>query len=119
MDIDLKGPTALIFDVSRIMATVDAGEDLSLYAWQYVLERELVEMGKLTLVSSFPRCPSLDKQYKIIKGLLKRYSLHITDQLSPPILAHLAEFVVEISVTREDLVIIKRKYCLGSYPCRS
>ena len=119
MDIDLKGPTALIFDVSGITGTLDGGEELSLYAWQYVLERELVEMGGLTVVSSFPRCPSLDNQYKIIKGLLKRYSLHLTDRLSPSILAHLAEFVVEISMTREDLVIIKRKYCLGSYPCRS
>ncbi|MCY1278100.1 hypothetical protein D9M68_20140 [compost metagenome] len=119
MNIDLKGPEALIFDVSYMTATVDEGEVLSLLAWQFVIERELVEKGGLTVVSAFPKCPSLVKQYKVIQGLLERYSLSIADRLSPHILEYLSEYVVEIIMTREDLAIIKRKHCLGSPTCRS
>jgi hypothetical protein len=119
MNIDLKGPEALIFDLSYMTSAIDEGNVLSLLAWQFVIERELVEKAGLTVVSAFPKCPSLTKQYKLIQGLLERYSLSIADRLTPHILEHLAEYVVEIALTREDLVIIKRKYCLGSHMCRS
>jgi hypothetical protein len=119
MDIDLKGPEALIFDVSYMTTTIDEEEVLSLLAWQFVVERDLVEKGGLTVVSTIPFCPSLITQYKVIRGLLERYSLNIADRMTPCLLEYLSEYVVEIVMTREDLVIIKRKHCLGSHTCRS
>lgn len=119
MDIDFNGPTALIFDVSEIMDTLDRGGEISPLAWQYVIERDLVEKGHLTIVSTVPKCESLAKQYQLIYSLKDRYSINFADQLSPHILAYLADYVVETMVTSEVMVIIKRKLIVGSHPCKS
>lgn len=114
MNINFNGPTALIFDVSVMTSTLDGGGVISPLAWQYVTERDLVEKGNLTIVSAVPKCPSLEKQYCLIRSLQDRYSCNFVDQLSPHILAYLADFVVEIMMTQDALVIVKRKYRVGS-----
>lgn len=113
MDINLKGPRALILDVSSITSTIDEGNELSPLSWQKVVEMELVEKANLTIVSTVPRCPSLSGQYRTLKALLERYSLNIAEHLGPQLLAHLQEWVVEIQMTTEWLVIILRKPIKG------
>jgi len=119
MDIDLKGPTVLIFDVSDMISTLDGEGELSPLAWQYMIERELVEKGKLTIGSTVVKSPYLAEQYRIVKSLLERYpSNNIVDQLDPSILEYLSQYVVEIMMTNEVLLVIKRKV-IRSHPCRT
>lgn len=109
MNIEYKGPTALVFDVSFLIGTLDEGGELSLLAWQFVIERELVEKARLNLVSSTPRCKSLEQQYRHIHALQDRYGMAFVDQLDENILTHLRRYVIAIEMTDEILVMVKRK----------
>lgn len=109
MNIEYKGPTALVFDVSSLIGTLDEGGELSLLAWQFVIERELVEKAFLTLVSTTPRCKSLEKQYRKIHALQDRCGMTFVDQLDRNVVAHLQRYVVAIEMTNEILVMVKRK----------
>jgi len=109
MNIDFKGPVGFIFDVSSLTDTLDRDRDFSPLAWQYVIERDLVEFGQLTLVSETPHCKSLEGQYRHIRALQKRHQLNFVNQLDDYILSHLREFVLSIEMTIELLIVIKRK----------
>lgn len=109
MNIESKGPTALVFDVSTLIGTLDEGGVLSLLAWQYVIERDLVEKGGLTLQSTVPKCKSLESQYRTIRSLEERYGMTFVDLLDDDILAHMRRYVVAIEVTSDILVMVKRK----------
>jgi hypothetical protein len=109
MNIEFKGPTALVFDVSFLIGTLDEGGELSLLAWQYVIERELVEKTFMTLVSSTPRCKSLERQYRQIRALQERCGMTFVDQLDRNVVAHLQRYVIAIEMTNEILVMVKRK----------
>jgi hypothetical protein len=109
MNIKYKGPTALVFDVSSLIGTLDEGGELSLLAWQFVIERELVEKAGLTLVSTTPRCKSLERQYRQIHALQDRFGMTFIDQLDRLVVAHLQYYVVAIEMTNEILVMVKRK----------
>lgn len=120
MNIESKGPTALVFDVSFLIDTLDEGGVLSLLAWQFVIERELVEKTGLTLVSTTPRCKSLESQYRTIRSLQERCGMTFVDQLDVHVLSHLRDYVVAIEMTNEILVMVKRKrLSFGVKPCRT
>lgn len=109
MNIECKGPTALVFDVSSLIGTLDEGGELSLLAWQFVIERELVEKAGLTLTSTTPRCKSLEQQYRQIHALQDRYGMAFVDQLDEHILSYLRRHVIAIEMTDEILVMVNRK----------
>lgn len=107
MNIEFKGPTALIFDVSSLTSTLDRGEILSPLAWQFVVEQDLVEKVGLTMVYTTPHCPSLEKQYLLIRSLQNRYERTFVDQLDQHLIAHLRQFGLSIEMTLDYLVVFK------------
>jgi len=107
MNIDFKGPIGFIFDVSSLTSTLDRDNDLSPLAWQYVIESDLVSVGRLTLIPRAPHCASLERQYELIRRLQKRYELNFVCQLDEHTLSHLREYVLAIEMTTDVLVIIK------------
>ena len=109
MNIEFKGPRVLVFDVSTLTDTLDRGGALSPLAWQYVVERDLVEKGGLTLVSEYPPSQSLSDQYRLIRALQDRECLSFVDQLDEHILSHLRQYVVSIEWTSDILVMLLRK----------
>lgn len=109
MNIESKGPTALVFDVSSLMGTIDEGECLSMLAWQYVAERDLARWAGLAVQSTTPKCKSLERQYQQIRSLQDRYGMTIVDVIGWDIIEHLSPYVVAIELTREILVVVKRK----------
>ncbi|MNZ13959.1 hypothetical protein D3C78_308720 [compost metagenome] len=106
MNIESKGPTALIFDVSSLTGTLDRGETLSPLAWQYVIEKDLVQKAGLKVVTRYPYCPSLDRQYRLIRALQNRYELTFVDQLDEHLLAYLRQYVISIEMTLEYIVVL-------------
>lgn len=107
MNIDSKGPVGFIFDISSLTGTLDSDMDFSPLAWQYVIEQDLVEQGRLTLICAAPHCPSLESQYRLIRALQSRYELNFVRQLDEHILSYLRGYVLTIEMTTEVIVLIK------------
>lgn len=119
MTIDLNAPSVLIFDVFTLTDTLDRGGEFSPLAWQYVVERDLVVLGNLTLVSSYPRCPSLAEQYRLIHSLQARENLNITHFVGGVFLRHLEPYVISIEMTTTELIVTKHKLVTGVVVCSS
>jgi hypothetical protein len=109
MNIESKGPTALVFDVSTLIGTLDEDGVFSLLAWQYVIERDLVQWAGLTLQSTVPRCKSLERQYEQIRALQDCYGMTIVDLLDWDMLVQMRQYVIAIEVTKDVLVMVRRK----------
>lgn len=109
MNIEFKGPRVLVFDVSTLTDTLDGSGALTPLAWQYVVERDLVEKGGLTVVSEYPPSPSLQDQYRLLRALQDRECMSFVDQLDEHILSHLRQYVVSIEWTSDILVMLLRK----------
>ncbi|QTH80334.1 hypothetical protein PA10_00134 [Pseudomonas phage pPa_SNUABM_DT01] len=107
MNIEFKGPTALIFDVSALTGTLDIGGMIPPLAWQFVIEQDLIEKVGLTMVSTTPHCPSLENQYSLIRKLQDRYEQTFVDQLDQHLTAHLRLFGLSIEMTLDYLVVFK------------
>ncbi|MNO19223.1 hypothetical protein D3C76_89510 [compost metagenome] len=117
MNIEYKGPTALIFDVSSLTDTLDRGGELSPLAWQFVIEQDLVEKVGLSMVLTTPHCPSLESQYRLIDRLQDRYKMRFVEQLDEHLLAHLRQYGLSIEMTLDYLVIFKEKTLSRSESC--
>ena len=109
MIIESKGPIALVFDVSSLIGTLDEGGVLSPLAWQFEIERDLVEKSGLTIISKVPHCPSLEKQYLMIRSLQARYEMTFADQISECILSYLRQYAIIIEMTDEIIVMVTTK----------
>lgn len=109
MSIESKGPIALVFDVSTLIGTLDEGGMLSLLAWQFEIERDLVEKLGLTVASKVPHCHSLEQQYHLIRSLQARYEMTFVDQIGEHVLSFLRRYVITIEMTDEIVVMVITK----------
>lgn len=113
MAIHLNAPSVLIFDVFALTDTLDRGGEFSPLAWQYVVERDLVVLGNLTVVSSYPKCPSLTEQYRLIQALQARDNINIISSVGQVLMEYLAQYVISIEMTTTELIVTKRKLVTG------
>lgn len=114
MTIDSNGPRRLIFDVYALTDTIDRDAIFSPLAWQYVVERDMVTFGHLTVASTLPDCPSLSDQHRLIRAMQKREGINVIDLLGTFALEYLKNYVVSVEMTSTELVVTRLKLLTGA-----
>lgn len=109
----LRGPESFVVGFSGVMDTLDAEQTLSPLAWQYVVERLLVEKFKFTVVSEHQRYPSLEDQYRLIRNYLESKDSRFDRLFINSIVEQISHYVIAVCVHREYIIFTYRKLAKG------